>query len=56
MELAEEEDLISIRPRQREDRRVSMTAAQSRNVFYLTVIALPLILLAVGIMVKVKRR
>jgi ABC-type uncharacterized transport system involved in gliding motility auxiliary subunit len=54
--LAEEEDLISIRPRQLEDRRVSMTAAQSRNVFYLTVIALPLILLAVGITVKVKRR
>jgi len=54
--LAEEEDLISIRPKQREDRRVSMTAAQSRYVFYLTVIALPLIVLAVGITVKVKRR
>jgi len=54
--LAEEEDMISIRPRQMEDRRVSMTAAQSRNVFYLTVIALPLLLLVVGITVKVKRK
>jgi ABC-type uncharacterized transport system involved in gliding motility auxiliary subunit len=54
--LAEEEDLISIRPKQKEDRRVSMTAGETRFVFYLTVIALPLIVLGAGVVVKMRRR
>ncbi len=54
--LAEEEDLISIRPKAREDRRVTMTAAQSRAVFYLTVFAMPLLVVVAGIVVKLRRK
>ena len=54
--LAEEEDMISIRPMEKTDRRISMTKAQSRNVFYLTVIAIPLLVIAVGMVVWIKRK
>jgi ABC-type uncharacterized transport system involved in gliding motility auxiliary subunit len=54
--LAEEEDLISIRPKAREDRRVTMTAAQSRAVFYLTVFAMPLMVLVAGVVIKLRRK
>ncbi len=54
--LAEEEDLISIRPKVRSDRRVTMTSSQSKYVFYLTVFAMPLLVLAAGIVVKIRRR
>ena len=54
--LAEEEDLISIRPKVREDRRVTMTEAQTKYVFYLTVFAMPLLVLGAGVVVRIKRR
>ena len=54
--LAEEEDLISIRPKTPDDRRVTMTAAQSRYVFYLAVIVMPLIVVIAGVIVKIRRR
>ncbi len=54
--LAEEEDLISIRPKVRADRRVTMTSTQTKYVFYLTVFAMPLLVLVAGIVVKVRRR
>jgi len=54
--LAEEEDMISIRPKSPEDRRVHLTAKQTKIVFYLTQIVLPLCVLGVGVGVWLKRR
>jgi len=53
--LAEEEDLISIRAKQPEDRRVFLTAAQMKWVLYFTVIIMPLAALASGIGMYVRR-
>jgi ABC-type uncharacterized transport system involved in gliding motility auxiliary subunit len=54
--LAEEEDLISIRPKDLEDRRVNLTARQSRMVFYISVILMPLAVLILGTVVWMRRR
>lgn len=54
--LAEEEDLISIRPKDPEDRRVNLSAKQARIVMYLTLLVLPLCVLALGVGVWIKRR
>ncbi len=53
--LAEEEDLISIRPRDPEDRRISMTAQQANWMMYVTVILMPLAALAAGVAMYIKR-
>ena len=47
--LAQQENLISIRPRDPEDRRITMTAAQQRNVFWLTVFIIPGLILLAGV-------
>lgn len=54
--LAEEEDLISIRARDPEDRRLNLTQQQSRILLYLSVIALPLLILGAGVMVYRNRK
>ncbi len=54
--LAEEEDLISIRPKASEDRRVNMTGQQARIVFYFSLIILPLLVIGTGGFVWYKRR
>ncbi len=54
--LAEEEDLISIRPKNPEERRVNLTAKQTRIVMYLSLMVLPLSVLGVGIGVWLRRR
>jgi len=54
--LAEEENLISIRPKEKEDRRVTMTQAQTRVVKYFTLVAMPLIVVIAGIVVRIRRR
>ena len=54
--LAEEEDLISVRPRDPEDRRVNLTQKQSRIILYVGVIFLPLVIFAFGIGVYVRRK
>jgi ABC-type uncharacterized transport system involved in gliding motility auxiliary subunit len=54
--LAEEEDLISIRPKDQENRTVTLTGAQSKLVFYLTVIGMPLIIIIIGVGVWMDRR
>jgi ABC-type uncharacterized transport system involved in gliding motility auxiliary subunit len=54
--LAEEEDLVSIRPREPEDRRVNMTKAQSRFVLIFGVIIFPALILLTGVGIYVKRR
>jgi ABC-type uncharacterized transport system involved in gliding motility auxiliary subunit len=54
--LAEEEELISIRPKDPEDRRVTLTAGQTRIVMYLSLLILPLSVLVLGVGVWLKRR
>jgi len=54
--LSADEDLISIRPKEPEDRRLTMTANQMRLAFYSSVLAIPLLILASGLSVWWKRR
>lgn len=53
--LSQDEDLISIRPKEPEDRRVNMSAAQMRTFFFL-LLTVPLAIIAWGIAVWSKRR
>jgi ABC-type uncharacterized transport system involved in gliding motility auxiliary subunit len=54
--LAQDESFISIRPKNPDDRRLTMTEAQSRMASYISVVLLPLSILIVGISVWVNRR
>jgi ABC-type uncharacterized transport system involved in gliding motility auxiliary subunit len=54
--LAEEEELIAIRPRPRQDRRVQLTEQQGRGIFWLVVAAMPLAALGLGLVVHWRRR
>ena len=53
--LAEEEDLISIRPKEYDDRRVTLTMADVTTIFYLVVIIIPLLVIIAGVVFYVKR-
>ena len=53
--LAEEEDLISIRPKQIDDSRLTLTSAEVSTLFYLVVIAIPLLVIVLGVIVFFKR-
>jgi ABC-type uncharacterized transport system involved in gliding motility auxiliary subunit len=53
--LAEEEDLISIRPKDFEDRRVTLTQAEVSTLFYLIVIAIPLLVVITGVVFYIRR-
>jgi|YelNatPaOPRAMG01_1025707.scaffolds.fasta_scaffold00001_74 ABC-type uncharacterized transport system involved in gliding motility auxiliary subunit len=54
--LAEQEDLISIRPKDPEDRRVNLTRSQSRLIFWVAVVLMPLAVLGTGAGIYWKRR
>jgi ABC-type uncharacterized transport system involved in gliding motility auxiliary subunit len=54
--LSSDEDLISIRPKEPEDRRLSLTVQQMRRVFYSSVVFLPLLVIVAGFMVWWRRR
>ncbi len=54
--LAEEEDLITIRPKEIDDRRVNLTARDSKVVLYTSVFALPLLVVITGVVVYFRRR
>lgn len=54
--LTSDEDLISIRPKEPEDRRISLTQRQMRTVFYTSVVFLPLIVVVGGLWVWWRRR
>jgi ABC-type uncharacterized transport system involved in gliding motility auxiliary subunit len=54
--LAQQEDLIAIRPKDPEDRRITMTQDQSDRVFWLTLFIIPGLLFANGVRVWWKRR
>jgi ABC-type uncharacterized transport system involved in gliding motility auxiliary subunit len=54
--LAEEEELIAIQPRPQQDRRVQLTDQQARGIFWLVIVAMPLVALGLGIGVNWRRR
>ena len=54
--LASDEDLISIRPKAPEDRRVILSQSQQRRLLYLTVFILPGAVLVAGISVWQRRK
>ncbi len=54
--LAEDTDLIAMRPKNPEDRRLNLTAAESQGIFWLTVVLLPVATLGVGLTVWFRRR
>lgn len=54
--LAVDENLISIRPKNPADKRVMLTAAHEKLMFYFSVVLLPLIPLVIGVVVRVIRR
>ncbi len=47
--LAQQEGLISIRPRDPEDRRITLTSIQERNIWWLTIIIIPGLILLSGV-------
>jgi ABC-type uncharacterized transport system involved in gliding motility auxiliary subunit len=54
--LAQDEDLISIRPKNPADRRVSMTEADQNQVFWITLVLMPLATIGSGVYIWWKRR
>lgn len=54
--LAADEDLISIRPKEPENRRVNLTRSQMSRIFYLSVLGLPLLMILSGVAVWWRRR
>jgi gliding motility-associatede transport system auxiliary component len=54
--LSSDEELISIRPKDPEDRRLAMSRSQMAMIFYSSVLLLPLAVIAAGVSVWWKRR
>lgn len=54
--LAQQENLIAIRPRQPQDRRLTMTAAQQQNILWLSVFVLPGLIIGSGVYTWWRRR
>jgi ABC-type uncharacterized transport system involved in gliding motility auxiliary subunit len=54
--LAQQENLIAIRPRDPEDRRVTLTSEQERLVFWLAVVIIPGLILFAGVQAWWRRR
>lgn len=54
--LAEQENLIAIRPREPEDRRITMTAGQQVRVYWLSMVLLPGLIAGVGVYTWWNRR
>jgi ABC-type uncharacterized transport system involved in gliding motility auxiliary subunit len=54
--LTADEDLISIRPKDPEDRRITMTRSQMTTLFYTSVIFFPLVVIVAGVGVWWRRR
>ncbi|HVL69871.1 MAG TPA: Gldg family protein [Vicinamibacterales bacterium] len=54
--LAQQENMIAIRPKDPEDRRITLTADQDRRIFWITVLIIPGLILAAGVHTWWRRR
>jgi ABC-type uncharacterized transport system involved in gliding motility auxiliary subunit len=54
--LAQQENMISIRPRDPQDRRVTLTADQQTRIFWITVVIIPGLVLLAGVQTWWRRR
>ncbi len=54
--LAQQENLIAIRPREPQDRRITLTAGQQQNIMYLTIFIIPGLVFAAGAYAWWRRR
>ena len=54
--LAQQENLIAIRPREPDDRRITLTAEQQTMVFWLSIVIIPGLLLVTGVQTWWRRR
>ncbi len=54
--LSDRGELISVRPKQQESVYLTMTAKQGRTAFFITVLLIPLFVIAIGIYTTVQRR
>jgi ABC-type uncharacterized transport system involved in gliding motility auxiliary subunit len=54
--LAQQENLISVRPRDPEDRRITLSAGQDRLIFWFTVLVIPGLILLAGVQTWWRRR
>src|SRR4029077_15263564 len=54
--LSQQENLISIRPKEADDRRITMTAAQQTNVTWLSLLFIPAIIFGAGVYSWWRRR
>ena len=54
--LAQQENLIAIRPREPEDRRITLTRDQEQRIFWLTVLIIPGLILLAGVQTWWRRR
>lgn len=54
--LAKQDNLISVRPRDPQDRRITLTAGQSRFTFWLTVLIIPGAIILAGVQTWLRRR
>lgn len=54
--LGQQENMIAIRPRDPEDRRISLTANQQIAIFWLTVVVIPAVILLTGVWTWWRRR
>ncbi|MBM3778623.1 MAG: hypothetical protein FJW23_10375 [Acidimicrobiia bacterium] len=54
--LAQQENLISIRPREASDRRITLTAAEQQSIFWFTLLGVPAAVLGLGVYTWSRRR
>jgi ABC-type uncharacterized transport system involved in gliding motility auxiliary subunit len=54
--LAQQDNLISIRPKDPDDRRITLTATQESNLFWLSLLIIPALVFGAGLMTWMKRR
>jgi ABC-type uncharacterized transport system involved in gliding motility auxiliary subunit len=54
--LAQQDNLISIRPKDPDDRRITLTSTQESNIFWLSIVIIPAFIFGAGVMTWMKRR
>jgi ABC-type uncharacterized transport system involved in gliding motility auxiliary subunit len=54
--LAQQENLISVRPKDPEDRRISLTSGQNTMIFWFSILIVPGLVLLAGIQTWWRRR